>query len=111
MVTVAEYMQNFKWDQARFQMDKSLKALGTKIQLSEKTCADRLKKKSDEVAAIKNKLAALARKSSKNYMQTDLEVLVYENKVSQQLFINVLYPETSMTTILLVIPKKKIGEF
>ena len=67
-VTVAQYMEEFKWDQVRFQMDKSLKALGTKIQLSERTCADRLKKKTDEVALIKNKLAALSRKSSKSFM-------------------------------------------
>ena len=62
-------------------MDKSLKALGTKIQLSEKQCADRLKKKTDETAQIKNKLQALSRKSSKSFMQTDLEALVYEKKV------------------------------
>lgn len=112
MVTVAEYMQTFKWDQVRFQMDKSLKALGTKIQLSEKTCADRLKKKADEVAAIKNKLQALTKKFSKNnYMQTDLEVLVYEKKIPSQFFVNMHYPETNMTTILCVIPKKKIQEF
>jgi len=55
-VTVAEYIKDFKWDQVRFQMDKSLKALGSRIQLSEKQSADRLKKKSDEVAQIKNKL-------------------------------------------------------
>ena len=110
-VTVAEYIKDFKWDQVRFQMDKSLKALGARIQLSEKQSADRLKKKSDEVASIKNKLQALARKSSKNFMQTDLEVLVYENKISSNYFINTHYPETQMTTILVVLPKKKIEEF
>ena len=55
-MTVAEYMKEFKWDQVRFQMDKSLKALGSRIQLSERQSADRLKKKTDEVAVIKNKL-------------------------------------------------------
>lgn len=49
-------------------MDKSLSAIGTKISVSEKQCGDRLKKKTDETASIKNKLAALARKSSKNYL-------------------------------------------
>jgi predicted DNA-binding protein YlxM (UPF0122 family) len=49
-------------------MDKSLKHIGNKIQVSEKQCADRLKKKMDESASIKNKLAALARKSSKNFL-------------------------------------------
>lgn len=87
-------MAEFKWDQVRFQMDKSLKALGARIQLSEKQSADRLKKKTDEVALIKNKLAALQRKSSKNFMQTDLEVLVYENKLPSQNFVNTHYAET-----------------
>ena len=111
MVTVDEYIRDFKWDQARFQMDKSLKFLGNKIQATEKQCADRLKKKTDEVAQIKNKLQALTRKFSKNYLQTDLEVLVYEKKINQTFFVNFHYPETKMTTILLVVPKKKVNEF
>lgn len=36
MVSVEEYMKTFKWDQARFQMDKSLKFLGNKISATEK---------------------------------------------------------------------------
>jgi len=36
MVSVGEYMKTFKWDQARFQMDKSLKFLGNKISATEK---------------------------------------------------------------------------
>jgi hypothetical protein len=31
---VEDYIKKFKWDQVRFQMDKSLKILGTKIQAS-----------------------------------------------------------------------------
>lgn len=47
-VSVEDYIKNFKWDQVRFQMDKSLKVLGAKIQGIQKGCDDRLKKLLDE---------------------------------------------------------------
>jgi hypothetical protein len=53
----------------------------------------------------------LARKESKSFMQTDLEVLVYEKKMNASLFVNTHYADTSMTSVLVVIPKKKTEEF
>lgn len=54
---VEDYIKQFKWDQVRFQMDKSLKILGTKIQASQKTADDRLKKITDETNEVKTKLS------------------------------------------------------
>jgi len=45
---VEDYIQSFRWDQVRFQMDKSLKVLGAKIAGTEKSAQDRLKKLLDE---------------------------------------------------------------
>ena len=110
-VDVKKWITTFKWDQVRFQMDKSLKILGQKIQATEKSCADRLKKKTDETNSIKAKLQQLSKRESKSFMQTDLEVIVYENKMKADSFINSHYAETQMTTVLVVVPKKKTDEF
>lgn len=52
-MSVEDYIKNFKWDQVRFQMDKSLKVLGAKIQGTQKGCDERLKKLLDEQNQIK----------------------------------------------------------
>lgn len=65
-----------------------------KSRLPKKSCADRLKKKTDETNSIKAKLQQLARKESKSFMQTDLEVIVYDKKMSASLFVNTHYQET-----------------
>lgn len=44
-------------------------------------------------------------------MQTDLEVIVYDKKMSATLFVNNHYEETAMTSVLVVVPKKKTDEF
>lgn len=111
VVDVKTWITTFKWDQVRFQMDKSLKILGQKIQITEKSCGDRLKKKTDEANSIKAKLQQLAKRESKSFMQTDLEVIVYEKKMNATTFINAHYPDTQMTSVLVVVPKKKTDEF
>ena len=75
---VEEYIKTFKWDQVRFQMDKSLKILGQKIAASQKTADDRLKKITDESNEIKTKLSALIKKDSPSFLAKDLGDLVYE---------------------------------
>ena len=65
---VESYIKNFKWDQVRFQMDKSLKVLGAKIQATQKTCDDRLKKIMDEQAEVKTKLSHLITKDSPSFL-------------------------------------------
>lgn len=42
--TVGAYIKSFKWDNHKFQMDKSLKVIGAKIISIAKTCDDKLKK-------------------------------------------------------------------
>lgn len=109
-VEVESYIKNFKWDQVRFQMDKSLKVLGAKIQATQKTCDDRLKKILDEQAEVKNKLTHLIKKDSASFMQKDLGDIVYEKKITKNMFVNTFGSEL-MTTILVVVNKKKIEQF
>ena len=91
-------------------MDKSLKVLGAKIQATQKTADDRLKKILDEQNEIKNKLAQLTKKDSPSYLKKDLGDIVYEKKISKNMFVNT-YGSEIMTTILIVVPKKKIEQF
>jgi formiminotetrahydrofolate cyclodeaminase len=49
-------------------MDKSLKILGTKIQASQKTADDRLKKITDETNEVKSKLSQLIKKDSPSFL-------------------------------------------
>ena len=109
-VSVEEYIKNFKWDQIKFQMDKSLKVIGAKIAGNQKTCDDRLKKVLDEQTTIKNKLGALQKKDSTSFMQKDLGDIVYEKKISKNLFVNTHGSEL-MTTVLIVVNKKKVQQF
>lgn len=44
-------------------------------------------------------------------MQTDLEVIIYEKKMNADLFVNTHYTDTQMTSVLVVVPKKKTDEF
>lgn len=50
---IADYIKNFQWDNGRFQMNKSMPVLATKIQAAQKTCDDRLKKIMDQQNAVK----------------------------------------------------------
>ena len=47
-VKIAEFIEKFTWDHGKFQMNKSMKFLATKIQAVQKQCDDRLKKILDE---------------------------------------------------------------
>jgi hypothetical protein len=70
-----------------------------------------LKKILEEQNGIKNKLALLQKKKeSSSYMQKDLSDLVYEQKLSKDLFVNT-HGSTIMTTILIVVPKPKLNQF
>jgi hypothetical protein len=109
-IDVENYIKNFKWDQVRFQMDKSLKVLGAKIQATQKTCDDRLKKIMDEQAEVKTKLSHLITKDSPSFLQKDLADVVYEKKITKQMFVNT-YGSDIMTTILVVVNKKKLESF
>lgn len=77
-MTVEDYIKQFKWDQVRFQMDKSLKVLGAKIQGTQKGCDERLKKLIDEQNEVKHKLNALVKKDSTSFLVKDLGDVVYE---------------------------------
>lgn len=88
-------------------MDKSLKVLGAKIQATQKTCDDRLKKIIDEQSEVKNKLNHLVKKDSPSFMQKDLGDIVYEKKITKNMFVNT-YGSSIMTTVLVVVNKKKI---
>ena len=81
-LSVQEYIQQFSWDQVRFQMDKSLKVLGAKISGTQKSCDDRLKKILEELTDVKNRLSQLVKKESTSYLQKDLGDTVYEQKMN-----------------------------
>lgn len=60
---------------------------------------------------MRNKLNTLSKKDSPSFMQKDLGDVVYEKKKSDKLFVNT-YPDTElMTSILVVVNKKKIEQF
>ena len=107
---IAEYLRDFRWDQVRFQMDKSLKVLGQKITGTQKQCDDRLKKLVDEQNDIKTKLTHLTKKDSPSLLQKDTGDLVYEQKMPKQSFVNT-HGSDLMTTVLVVVPKKKVEQF
>ena len=88
-------------------MDKSLKILGTKIQASQKTADDRLKKITDESNEVKSKLAALLKKDSPSFLAKDLGDLVYEKKINKGMFVNT-YGSELLVTVLVVVNKKSI---
>lgn len=73
-------------------------------------CDTRLKKLLDEQTAIKNKLQHLTKKDSPSYTQKDLADLVYEKGISPTHFVNT-YKSELMTTVLVVVPKKKVDAF
>lgn len=106
-VTVEDYIKQFKWDQVRFQMDKSLKVLGAKIQGTQKGCDERLKKLIDEQNELKQNLNALVKKESTSFLQKDLGDVVYEQKISKTNFVNTHGSEV-MTTVLVAVQKKKV---
>lgn len=73
----------------------------------QKTCDDRLKKIIDEQSEVRNKLSHLTKKDSPSFMQKDLGDIVYEKKITKNMFVNT-YGSELMTTILVVVNKKKI---
>ena len=107
---IEQFLQNFEWDQVRFQMDKSLKVLGQKITATQKQCDDRLKKLVDEQNDIKTKLTHLTKKDSSSLLQKDLGDLVYEQKMQKANFVNT-HGSDLMVTVLVVVPKKKVEQF
>jgi hypothetical protein len=64
----------------------------------------------DEQAEVKNKLTHLIKKDSASFMQKDLGDIVYEKKITKSMFVNT-YGSGIMTTILVVVNKKKIEQF
>mmetsp|Transcript_39596 Transcript_39596/g.60570 ORF Transcript_39596/g.60570 Transcript_39596/m.60570 type:complete len:177 (+) Transcript_39596:258-788(+) len=110
MVQVEDYIKTFKWDQVRFQTDKSLKVLGAKISGLTKTADDRLKKLIEEQGAVQHKLASLMKKDSPSFLQKDLGDVVYEQKIGRQLFVNTHGSEI-MTSVLVAVNKKKLLVF
>jgi hypothetical protein len=56
---------------------------------------------------VRNKLNHLTKKDSPSFMQKDLGDIVYEKKISKNMFVNTHGSEI-MTTILVVVNKKKI---
>lgn len=108
--SIPDYIKNFKWDSHKFPMEKSLKVIGAKIISIQKTCDEKLKKQIDEQNNLKNKLNALSKKESNSLMHKDLGDFVYENKISNQLFVNT-HGSKILTTILVVINKKAIEKF
>lgn len=106
---VKAYIEGFKWNNVNYQMDKSLKLLGQKIVATQKTCDDRLKKVSDELNIVKMKMGQLQKKDTPSLMQKDLGDVIYENKIPKANFVNVhVEGKTNMTTVLVVVPKKKV---
>ena len=91
-------------------MDKSLKVLGSKIQSSQKTADDRLKKITDETNEVKSKLSTLIKKDSPSFLQKDLGDLVYEQKISKDMFVNTHGSEL-LVSVLVVVNKKSIQKF
>jgi hypothetical protein len=61
----------------------------------------------DEQAEVRNKLNTLTKKDSPSFMQKDLGDIVYEKKITKNMFVNT-YGSDIMTTILVVVNKKKI---
>jgi len=107
---IEDYIQDFKWDHINFQMDKSLKVLGAKIVNTQKSCDDKLKKILDELAAVNAKLGQLTKKDSTNFMVKDLGDIVYEKNLNSGVFVNT-HGSDKMTTVLVVVPKKKVDQF
>ena len=110
-VEVEKYIKDFRWDQVKFQMDKSLKVLGTKIQTTQKIADDKLKKLMDDTNEIKSKLSELVKKDSPSFLAKDLGDLVYERKIKKDLFVNTYEGINMLVTVLVVVPKKSIDKF
>ena len=87
-----------------------MKVLGQKITGTQKQCDDRLKKLVDEQNEIKTKLTHLTKKDSSSLLQKDLGDLVYEQKMAKTCFVNT-HGSDLMTTVLVVVPKKKVEQF
>lgn len=64
----------------------------------------------DEQAEVKTKLSHLITKDSPSFLQKDLADVVYEKKITKQMFVNT-YGSDIMTTILVVVNKKKLEQF
>lgn len=69
-----------------------------------------MKKVLDEQAEIKNKLQHLIKKDSASFLQKDLGDVVYEKRITKSMFVNT-YGSDIMTTILVVVNKKKLDLF
>jgi len=109
-VTVENFIQNFKWDDTMYKQHKSLAVLGSQIMNQLKNADDRLKKSNDELAQITTKVANLTKKVSTNFMMTDLGDLVYRENIPKTLFVNT-YGSEIMTSVLVVVPGKKVEQF
>ena len=111
-ISIADYIKNFQWDNGRFQMNKSMSVIATKISAAQKTCDDRLKKIVDQQNAVKNKLQSYQKKQENaSFMGKDLADVVYEQPaISGSNFVNTHGSEL-MTTILFGVPKAKVQVF
>lgn len=84
--------------------------LVARIQSTQKGCDDRLKKLLEEQNEIKHKLGTLVKKDSPSFLQKDLGDLVHENQIKKELFVNTHGSEI-LTSVLVVVPKKRIEQF
>ena len=76
----------------------------------QQVCDVRLKKMLDEQNKLKIALSNLQKKDSHTYTNKDLSDLVYEKNLSKGFFVN-NYDSKMLTTVLVVVHKKKIDSF
>ena len=110
-LTVAEYLENFTWNNFKFKMqDKSLAVLGANISNVQKSFDEQLKKRKEIQKAIKDKLRTLTQKQGNKLTDKDLVDAVYEKiqDIGKDRFIQSNNPEGNnyselMTNVLVVI--------
>lgn len=70
----------------------------------------RLKKVLDDQSLTSSKLGQLTKKDSDSFMLKDLGDLMYEKKINKSWFVNT-HGSDIMSSVLVVVQKKKIEEF
>ena len=111
---VEEYLRAFKWDGVHFVQDKNLEVLGLNLQKRVKDSEDQVKKQHEKIQGLKTHLNQLTKKKDDNMTKSDLADYIYENKggkIRKEFFVNTHYgphdSDPSMTTVLVVVNKKK----
>ena len=102
---VMDYLNQFEWEVSLYPYEKTLRENGHKCIEKQLQADKEIKKYLESIQEIKSKLAALHKKSSANYANTDLAELIYDEQsnVKGDRFVS-----TSMfTNILVVVHQKK----